>query len=134
MENNLFLIGITESLEKISNHITLSKMYEVPHYNTLIERERIPNWNNIKNFFYIINYNQDKRYYRVIPLGVDVHYYMEKEENLFSYMDAKHIQFIGDNNPLGKIFQSFPMVFLELSRWTADVAWTKEKYNQLIGE
>ena len=136
MNNNLYLIAIAAPLTEIADCVHLEKVY----CTILTERgteetfigEYEPNWNDIKDNFYIVQYDQDRHYYRVHPLGgCDFEYYCEKEKYLFSYMDAKELRFIGDDNPLGNIFHSYSAVILECIRWAADAAWTKEKYRQL---
>lgn len=136
MENNLYLIAVAAPLTEIADSIHLEKVYrtEQTEHGTeeLFIGEYKPNWSDINNYFYIIQYDQDRHFYSVYPVGCDYVYYTEKEKNLFAYMDAKGLQFIGDDNTLGNIHHSLPMIILEYVRWAADVAWTKEKYKQLV--
>jgi len=138
MENNLYLIAIAAPLQDIAEEIHLEKIYctiqSFRGKEEIFIGEYAPNWDSIKNNFYVIEYNQDKKFYSIKSLGIDYEYYTEKEKNLFQYMDSKGLQFIGAYHPLGDIFHSYPMVILECIRWTADVAWTKEKMKQLVGE
>jgi hypothetical protein len=136
MENNLFLIAVAAPLQNIANSICLEKIYctiqtERGKEETFIG-EYEPNWNDIKDNFYIIQYDQNKHYYTVYPLGADCIYSTDTEKNLFWYMDSKNLQFIGDDNPLGDIYHSYSMAILQYVRWAADIAWIKEKYEQLI--
>ena len=74
--------------------------------------------------------------------------YTTKEEalKLEMYQDAESIKFINsiydlkengievivDDEPLGNIFRSYTAAYLELVRWAADIAYSKNYYYSLI--
>ena len=124
MENNFFLIGLKCSLEQLANYVSIKKENEIEHmvYSNF--------WSNIA----FIWYNQDTHLYtaKEIINGEIRYFYSNREEALFRHMDDNGINFIYGDNPLGEIFQSYPAAYLALIRWAADVAWTKEKYKQLV--
>ena len=49
-------------------------------------------------------------------------------------MDKNGYRFIGDENPLGAIFKSYTMAYLECIRWAANVDWTLRAYSNLLKE
>ena len=81
-----------------------------------------------------IEYNQDTHEYVVKEVvdGEIEYYQCAKEKELFRHMDDNGICFIGDDNPLGAIFQSYSAAYLAVVRWAADVAYAKAKYNALL--
>ena len=89
-------------------------------------------WDNID----FVWYNQDTYLYTVKEIiNKEVKYsYYKAEKELFRHMDTNGIEFISDSNPMGEIFQSYSAAYLAIIRWAADIAWTKQKYSQLIGE
>ena len=125
MENNLFLIGVKCKLKNLAHCVFIVEEEGIEHvaYNRF--------WENIT----FIWYNQDTHLYTVKEIvNEEVKYsYYEKEKELFRHMDNNGINFI-DDNPLGEIFQSYSAAYLALIRWAADVAWTKEKYKQLVSD
>lgn len=117
MENSMYLIAVDECVRDLVNSVK----------NPLLE--------NIIEHFYIIEYNTDTKYYKIIKLSnEDVVFFANKEKLCFDYMDMIEINFIGDDNPLGRVFYSYASTYLELIRWTADVYYTKRYLLQLIQE
>lgn len=124
MENKLYLIGIKCSLKELANHFGLVDEGDESHV------AYFDFWNNIA----FIEYNQDTHMYTVKEIVDDeVRYYFYKQEkDLFRHMDDYGIEFVYDNNPIGAIFQSYSAAYLALVRWVADVAWTRDLYNNLM--
>ena len=124
MENNLFFIGIKCTLEQLSECVFVTeedgKEY-VDYYNF---------WDNIV----FIWYNQDTHLYTIKEIvDKEVKYsYFEEDKNFIKYLNENKIQCVYDDNPLGQIFQSYSAAFLEIIRWAADVAWTKNKLEKLL--
>ena len=120
MENRLYLIASNLDLKKLSEFPYIS------NNNVILD--------DYLQHLYIIIYDRDTKEYIANPLVCGVSYYTYKEQNLFGFMDNNHLRFIGDGNPLGKIFQSLSAAHLEAVRWGADVAYTKYYLQQLIGD
>ena len=125
MENKLYLIGIKCSLKELANHFEL--------IDTFSGEEQIAYFNFWENIAFI-EYNQDTHLYTVKEIidGEVQYYFYKREEELFRHMDDYGIEFVYDNNPIGDIFQSYSAAYLALIRWVADVAWTRDVYNNLM--
>lgn len=125
MENKLFLVGIKCSLDQLAEKVGLVDTFSGERHVAYFGF-----WENIC----FIEYNQDTHEYRVKEVvdGEVEYYNCGKENNLFRHMDNNGIRFIGDENPIGAIFTSYAAAYLEVVRWAADIAWTREKYNALL--
>lgn len=124
MENKLYIIGIKCSLEDLANKIGFvdegDERY-VAYFGF---------WENIV----FVEYNQDTHEYTVKEnVDGEIRYYKyDTEKELFRHMDSNGIDFIYDLNPMGDIYRSYSAAYLEVVRWAADVAWTREKYFNLM--
>lgn len=127
MNANLYLIGIKYSLEELAAKVSL-----VEDYNGERHVGYFGFWQNIA----FIEYNRDTKQYLVKEVIDDeVHYTSCLTENcLFQYMDDNNIQFIGDENPLGEIFESYSAMYLTLIRWVGDICYTRDLYEKLLEE
>ena len=125
MGNYLFLIGIKCNLEQLANCVSVVEEDGVEHV------AYFGFWDKIA----FIWYNQDTHIFTIKEIvDGEVRYYnYEKDEELFQHMDDNGIEFIYGTHSLGKTFKSYSAAYLEIIRWVADVAWTREKYNQLLG-
>lgn len=127
MENKLFLIGIKCSLDQLAEKVGL--------VDTLSEERHIAYFEFWENICFI-EYNQDTHKYSVKEVvdGEVKYYYCEKENDLFRHMDDNGIRFIGDENPMGAIFSSYAAAYLEVIRWSAEIAYSKKFQQQLLEE
>ena len=124
MIDKLYFIGTKIDLPKLTNHVglvdTFSGRSEVAYFDF---------WNNVC----IIEYNRKDGTYLIKENLLEPHYcFCYTDKDLFHYLDEHEIQTILDDNPLGAIFHSYAMAYLELVRWAADVAYTREFWNNLI--
>lgn len=118
MENKLYLFGIDVPLKCIVDVI-----YATPYVDDYI-------WKHL----YMFEYNQDTKLYRMWNINkYYIVYGFESDKDMFSKMEEQRINFVGDI-PLGNIFQSYTMAYLELVRWTADVYYAKRHWESLIQE
>ena len=118
MENKLFLFGIDVPLEGI-----VSLIYRTPEVETMVWRH-----------FYVFEFNQDNGTYKMWNIfKPHIVFGFETENDMFDKMDAEGINFIG-NIPIGNIFKSYTMAYLELVRWVADVYYAKRHWGSLIQE
>lgn len=89
-------------------------------------------WDNIA----ILEYDTDAKYYTLKEFGYTGNSYsyagFGTEAALFQYMDQNGIEFIGENNPMGVLFYSYAAAFLEIIRWSAEVAYSKKFQQQLL--
>ena len=125
MENKLYLVGIKCSLFDLAKRVQLIEEKGIKHIAYL----------GFFFFFVFFEYNQDTHEYIVIEVvDNEIHYYSYKKENdLFRHMDDHGIEFVYDI-PMGEIFQSYSAAYLEVVRWVGDVCWTRELFNELVGE
>lgn len=117
--NKLYLIGIDYSLKELLNEISL--------YENEIEFGCF--WDCI----YFFEYNQNNKNWKIFDRDYNLIFACKEEKNLFSYMDKNKIRFIY-NNPLGEIFKSFTMAYLECVRWAADTLYAKNRLELLLKE
>ena len=125
--NSLYLIGVKCPLPQLAEQVGLASDYN--------EEDNVAYfgfWDNVC----IIEYNTETHKYMVKEnlVGESNFYIADVEKDLFNYMDEQHIDFIYEDNPLGNIFYSYSAAYLELVRWAADVAYTREIWNNLLGE
>lgn len=127
-EDKLYLIGIKCSLEELANHVGLVNTFEE---NPEQEVAYFDFWDKVC----IIEYNRESGHYFVKEniIGEPQYFLASTEKILFKYMDCNGIEFVQDG-PLGIIFQSYAAAYLEIVRWAADVAYTRDHYNKLMGE
>ena len=120
MENDLYFIGTKIDLKKLTTHVGLAGDNEVAYFDF---------WNNVC----IIEYNTKTKVYIVKDNLLEPQYYTcISDRALFRCLDDHEIQVVYDLNPLGAIFQSYAMAHLALVRWAADVAYTRDLWNNLI--
>lgn len=118
--NYLYIIGVKCSLQDLSETISMVDGH-VCYFDF---------WKNICFF----EYNKDTCEYLLKEIeNGEVHYHtFDNEKELFRHMRENKINFIADDNPLGEIFVSYSGAYLALIRWVGDIAYTKEKLNQLV--
>ena len=81
----------------------------------------------------ILEYNPETKWY-TIKLNEKEYEVFGSENSLFKYMNETGCRFISHENPLGAIFKSYTMAYLECIRWAADVDWTLRAYSNLLKE
>ena len=120
MENNLYFIGIKCSLKDLSNRVNLVDD-NVGYFSF---------WDKVC----IIEYNPATEKFTVkenINMG-EPQYFTGDENSLLHYLNENGIEVIVDDEPLGNIFRSYTAAYLELVRWAADIAYSKNYYYSLI--
>lgn len=126
MENRVYFIGLKCSAAELAEKVSLINV--IPG-----EEEKIVYtdfWNNVC----IIEYNGNIDTYTV-------------KENIFGdcefhacYGAVTFINYCNDHNiqfaegPLDQCYKSYAMAHLAVVRWAADIVWTREKWNNLLGE
>ena len=50
------------------------------------------------------------------------------------FLEENGYSFIDNNLPIGQFFSSYPYAILNLVAWAADIAYTKKRMNELMGE
>lgn len=125
--NKLYLIGVKCPLPQLANCVGLVDTYEEDPEQ---EVAYMGFWDKVC----IIEYNRDTKVYWVKAnlIGEPQYYNFSSEKELFKYMDDSYIQFVDDPNPLGEIFTSYTAAYLELVRWAADVAYTRDRLHELL--
>ena len=116
MNDNLYLIMTNRSLLKLADDIISST-------------DRIDN-----GIIIILEYNPKTKWYSIKTTENKNYKIFWNEKALFGYMDKNGYRFIGDENPLGAIFKSYTMAYLECIRWAANVDWTLRAYSNLLKE
>lgn len=115
MNDNLYLIIINKNLLKLADDIFSST-------------DKIDN-----GIINILEYNPKTKWYSIKTTENNYKIFWN-EKTLFGYMDENGYRFIGDENPLGAIFKSYTMAYLECIRWAADVDWNLRTYSNLLKE
>ena len=125
MENKVYFIGLKCTTAKLADKVSL--MNTIPGEDELAY---MGFWDKIC----IVEYNGDTDIYTF-------------KENIFGdykfhaclgavtfvhYCNDHNIQFA--DGPLGQAFTSYAMTHLAIVRWAADIAYTREIWNNLLGE
>lgn len=124
--DKLYLICTKVPLQELAKNVFFDS------FSAVQELAYISFWDNLS----ILEYNRNTKVYTLKEFGVTgiAHSYATfgSESALFRYMDQFGINFIGDENVLGDIFASYAAAYLEIVRWSADVAYSKKFYNELL--
>lgn len=118
MGDKLFLIGVKDTVSNLAKEVAI--------VDSLTGNKNLVYLNFWDNFSIIQYDTETKEYFIKEDLRSSEYKSLETEKELFKYMDDNGIEFIDDLNPLGSIFRSYTMAYLEIVRWSADVAYTSE--------
>ena len=125
MENKVYFIGLkcttSELAEKVSLINAVPDEYELAYMGF---------WDNVC----IIEYDGDTDTYTFKENIFDncVYHICLGIKSFIHYCNDNNIRFA--EGPLGQPFTSYAMTHLALVRWAADIAFTRDLYNSLLGE
>ena len=123
--NKVYFIGLKCSASELAEKVSL--INAVPGED---EIAYMGFWDNVC----IIEYDGNTDFYTFkenIPNN-SVYHVCYGVKTFINYCHDNNIQFV--EGPLSQCFESYTMTYLALVRWAADVAYTKNLWNNLLGE
>lgn len=125
MENRVYFIGLKCSATELAEKVSL--------VNIIPGEEKIAYkgfWDNVC----IIKYDGNIDTYLVKEniFGNCEFHACYGAVTFINYCNDHNIQFV--EGPLDQCFTSYAMAHLAVVRWAADIVWTREKWNNLLGE
>ena len=125
MENKVYFIGLKCTTTELAEKVSL--INAVPGEDELAY---MGFWDNV----YIIEYDGNTDFYTFKEniFGDYKFHICYGVKTFINYCNDHNIQFA--EGPLGQSFTSYAMAHLAVVRWAADIAYTREIWNNLLGE
>ena len=125
MENKVYFIGLKCTAAELADKVSL--INAVPGEDELAY---MGFWDNVC----IVEYNGNTDFYTFKEniFGDYVFHACYGAVTFINYCNDHNIQFA--EGPLGQPFTSYAMAHLAIVRWAADIAYTREIWNNLLGE
>ena len=123
--NKVYFIGTKCSLSQLAKQVgivdTPSGKKEIVYMGF---------WDNVC----IVEYDGNTDFYTFKEniLNDSVYHICNGGATFINYCNDNNIQFVG--GPFSQFFTSYAMAYLTVIRWAADVAYTKELWNELVQE
>ena len=124
--NKVYFIGLKCSVSELAEKVSL--INSAPGED---EIAYMGFWDNVC----IIEYNGNTDFYTFKEniFNNSVYYICYGAKTFINYCNDNNIQFPIES-PLSQPFKSYTGAYLELVRWAADIAYTREKWSKLINE
>lgn len=125
MENKVYFIGLKCTAAELADKVSL--MNTIPGEDELAY---MGFWDNVC----IVEYNGDTDVYTFKEniFGDYKFHACLDVKSFIRHCNKNNIQFA--DGPLGQAFTSYAMAHLAIVRWAADIAYTREIWNNLLGE